>query len=81
MRVALYRASQSVVDLGWVDFDLIIPSFDQADQPHLPNSHQPGQSVADRGKLKIQSAQPRSMTNWDTLYNYETQALEKQSER
>ena len=63
----MYGASQLVVDLGWVDFDLRVPPSGQVAQPPLPNSHQPGQSLADRGKLKIQSTQPRSMTNWDAL--------------
>ena len=39
-----YRVSQLVVDLGWVDFDLRVPPSGPTAQPHLPNSHQPGQS-------------------------------------
>ena len=47
-----YRASQVVVDLGWVDFDLRVPPSGPAAQQHLPNTHQPGKSLADRGKIK-----------------------------
>ena len=58
-----YRASQLVVDLGWIDLDMRVPTSGPTAQPHLPHSHQPGKSLADRGILKIQSTQPRSTTN------------------
>ena len=66
--ITLCRASQMVIDLGWVDFDLRVPPSGQAAQPHLPNSHQPGKGLEDGGILKIQSSQPRSTTNRDALY-------------
>ena len=46
-----------VVDLGWVNFDLRVLPSDPAAQPLLPNSHRPVQSLADWGKLNIQSTQ------------------------
>ena len=60
--------SEVVIDLGCVDFDLRVPPSGPAAQSHLPNYHQPGKSLVDRGKLKILSAQPRSTTTWDALY-------------
>ena len=37
--LVFYRASLLVVDLGWVDFDLGVPSSCPAAQPLLPYSH------------------------------------------
>ena len=48
--VSYYQVSHVVVDLGWVDFDLRVPPFDQAAQALLPNSHQPHGRVRQRGE-------------------------------
>ena len=52
--LALYWVGHQVADLDWVDLDLCVPPSCLLAQPFLPNSHQPSQNWADRGRLKIQ---------------------------
>ena len=51
--------------MAWVGLTLISCP---AAQPLLPNSHQPKQSRADSGTLKIQVNRTQSQLTWDTLY-------------
>ena len=64
----LYRVSHLlVIDLGLVDFDLSVPPFCPAAKPLLPNSHQPRQSWADSGTIKIQVNINKSTTRCPVL--------------
>ena len=49
---ARYRVIHLLMDLGWVDFDLGVPSSCPSAQPLLPNSYQPKQNWADGGTTK-----------------------------
>ena len=79
----LYRASHVLVDLGWVDLDFCVLPSCPAAQPLLPNSHQPKQSWADGGTLKIQvnKTQSTSTCPWTsctwmcTVYYYDEDNL------
>ena len=62
------RMSHLLVDLGLVDLDFCAPPPCPAAQPLLPNSHQPKQSRADSGTLKIQVNKTQSISTWDALY-------------
>ena len=57
-----------IVDLGWVDFDLCVSPSCPVAQLLLPNSHQPTQSWAHSGTLKIQVNLTHSTFRWDALY-------------
>ena len=54
-----YRVTLVVSYLGWVDFDLCVPSSCPPAQPVLPNSNLPKQNLADSGTTKSKSTQPR----------------------
>ena len=58
-----------IVILGWVDFNLTVPSSYPGTKPLLPNSHQALLSEACSGTLKMQVYQTHSMTRWDALYH------------
>ena len=64
----LNRVSHLLVDLGCVDFDLVVPSSCPAAQPILPHFHIPRQNWADSGTLTIQFNPTQSTSRWDTLY-------------
>ena len=59
-----YRVSHVLVDLGWLT---LISVFLPDVQPLLPNYHQPKQSRADSGALKIQVNLTQSMSTWDAV--------------
>ena len=63
-----YRVTLMVTDLGWVDFDIYVPSSCLATLPALPNSLLPQHNLADSGISKIKSTQPRSATTSVALY-------------
>ena len=54
-----HGVSHLLVHLGWVDFDLNVPSFFPAAYPLLPNSHQPKLNQADSGVSKSKLTQSR----------------------
>ena len=63
-----YRVPQVSLDLRWVDFDFCVLPSCPAEQPLLPNSHQPKQIRADSGTHEIQVNKTQSQLTWDTLY-------------
>ena len=65
---SMYRVSQLVADLGWVDLNLDVPPSCPLPQPLLPTLHHPRQNLAVSGTLNIQVNTIQSTTNWDTLY-------------
>ena len=49
----MFMVGQVIVELGWVDFDLDVPSSYPTPEPILPISHMPMQNGAVRGIPKI----------------------------
>ena len=50
-----YKVSHLLVDLGWVEFDLGVPSSWTAAQPLLPNSARPRKNLADLNPTNLVS--------------------------
>ena len=54
--MTFYRVSHLIVDLGWDDFNLGVPTSCPSAQPLLPNSHQTGNNWTVEN-LKFKSTQ------------------------